>query len=144
MTLKLYNTQKAVHDVLIGDSALLAMLGTQSSKSIIDNPSQIEGLAFPFIRYDDLSLTAFNAQFIAGAEISFSLSVFSRSRSKDECFNILDRIHTLLHDADLEIEDQNAVLCRFDGVLDVSVDDSTEFLLYRGVIVFKIITERSV
>ena len=131
--------QVAIDNILIADSTLIAMLG-DGVNSIIDNPSQADRTVFPFIRYDMISQSNFDSKTFNGSDTTFQISVFSRSGNKSEASDILERVYDLLHNANLAIVDTNTILCRWTGVSDISVDDSVEYLLYRGIIRFNILS----
>lgn len=132
--------QRAVHAILSVDSTLLAMLGTADLNSIYDNPSQDESVVFPYIVYESNSAQPFDTKTTNGSEVVMNIAVYSRSGDKEEATDILARIYTLLHSASLTVSGNDFILCRWDGLSVVEVDDTEENLMFRGIIRFRILT----
>lgn len=135
-----YEIQQAIDNILVSSSGLLETLG-DGVNSIIDNPSQQDGIVFPFIRYDNLTQEPNFDKTTNGARINFQISVFTRDGNKQDCLNIVKMVYDLLHDAELTINGYNIISCLWSGISDVMVDDSVEFLLFHGIIQFEILTE---
>lgn len=135
-----FELQQAIDNILTGDTDLLAMLA-DGVNSITDNPSEQDSTSFPFIRYDELQQAPFFDKTVNGADVSFQISVFSRSGNKQEANNILKRVYALLHTADITIQNYNVIHCLWNGTSKIMIDDTMEFLLFHGIIQFNILLE---
>lgn len=132
--------QKAIHAKLSTDATLLAMLGEGNATGLCDNVNAAKNTAFPYVVYGSLESYDFSSKTTDGSEVLFRLDVFSRSTDKGEACDIIEAIYEALHNQDLSIDDNNDILCVWDGLSTVLVEDRDEFLVFHGVIEFRIIT----
>lgn len=138
-----FETQQAIDNILVNDSTLLALLGTGDALSILDNPTQyqFENNPYPFITYDTNEAEPFDSKTQTSQEIFIQISAWSRSSNKKEAMDIISRIYTLLHNVDLSSAGINNILTQQTGSSRVMEDDSLNFVLYHGIIEFRIIME---
>ena len=137
-----FEIQQAIDVVLSGDATLLGLLGN-GSDSILDNPHIIEQskLVFPILVYSSIELSPFDTKTFEGTDASILLTAYSRSSDKQETASILFQVHSLLNHTTLAVTNNQFVLCRWDGLSDIVIDDSDEGVLFRGDIRFKVITQ---
>jgi|DEB0MinimDraft_4_1074332.scaffolds.fasta_scaffold04339_7 hypothetical protein len=140
MSYSILDVQKSVDDILTSDSTLLNLLN-DGVNSILDNPIKSNTLDFPYIFYSSINSQEWDTQTSTGAECYITISVFSNSGDRLEATTILSRIYTLLHNQDLSVSNNNFVLCRWDGLSEVFIDDNKEGRIIQGVIRFMIITQ---
>jgi len=141
----LFEIQKAIDAILSVDTTLLAMLGTGTKASIYDNPSQAlqDNVDFPYIVYASNTAIPFDTKTFNGTEATITISAYSETGDKEEASNIIQRLHTLLHNQDLTVEDNNLVFCLWDGLSMVEPEDDDNLILQHGVIRFRIKTTES-
>lgn len=137
----LMTVQKAIYDVLRTDATLLALLGTGDADSIFDNVRMSESATFPYIVFTGNTAQEFGTKTFNGSEVTFTISVFSQTGNRLEAGTILDRIYGLLHNASLTLDSGTAIICRWDGLSDIFIDDAEELITYQGVIRFRILTQ---
>ena len=140
MTIALFDIQKAIFTTLNNDASLGALLGSLSS--IFENPRLIEEPAFPYIALSSLSSQKFDTKNTDGTETFLTLNIFSNDGTKETVSAILDRVHALLHRQTLSLETNSFVLCTWDGLADIFIDDSNDAIITQGVIRFKIINTK--
>ncbi len=138
-----FQIQKAIDTVLSNDATLLALLGTSDDDSIYDNTSQTENAIYPYIVYISNTLTPFDSKTFQGSDVTFTIGAYSESGDKEEASNILERIHTLLHNSSLTVDSNDFILCQWDGLSEILVDDRNELILIQGIIRFRILTKES-
>lgn len=139
-----FEIQKAIDTVLKADATLLALLGN-GADSILDNPFAAEigvGL-YPVLVYSTIDTTPFDTKTFNGTDASIVLTAYSRTAGKEETANILKQVHSLLNHATLVVEDNQFILCRWDGLSDIVRDDSDEGVNFRGDIRFKVLTQEN-
>lgn len=139
-----FEIQKAIDTILIADSTLLALLGTGDADSIYDNPGQVDeiNVKYPYVIYGDISMTPFDTKTNNGTEALINIEAWSQSGDKKEVLGIIERLHTLLHNVNLIVENNNFVLCQMDGSPSpVNVADTDELIVYRGIIRFRVLTD---
>jgi hypothetical protein len=140
MTIAIFDIQKAVFSKLNNDASLTSLLG--SSSSIFENPRLIENPAFPYIALSSLSTQRFDTKNTDGTEAYITLNIFSSDGTKQNVSAIMDRVHTLLHRKNLTLDTNNFLLCSWDGLADIFIDDSNDSIITQGVIRFKIISTK--
>ncbi len=119
-----YPLQKSIFQALNGDSALRALVS-----GIYDRP--VQGTAFPYITFGDWVGNDWSSMTDKGMELLPVLEVWSREGGHKQAAKIMERVHTLLHDASLSVEGQTLVLLRFSGsTIGLESDGCT----YRGVV----------
>ena len=135
-----FQLQKAIDATLIADSTLLALLGTGTSASIVANPVQSNPV-FPYISFGESISNEWTTKTKNGAETTIDLHVFSQTGDQEQCAAILDRIHTLLHFADLTVSGNSLVFIIWDSFSTSMVDDTDERITFHGIIRFRAITQ---
>jgi hypothetical protein len=140
MTIAIFDIQKAVFSKLNNDASLTSLLG--SSSSIFENPRLIESPEFPYIALSSLSSQRFDTKNTDGTEAFITLNIFSSDGTKENVSAIMDRVHTLLHRKNLTLDTNNFLLCVWDGLADIFIDDANDSIITQGVIRFKIISTK--
>lgn len=138
----LYDVQKAVDSILIADSTLTDMLG-DGVNGIVDNGIQTTALTFPYMVYATNFSKPFDTKDTNGAETILTISIYSKTGDKEEVGAIMNRVHVLLHNADLTVSNNSHVLCRWDDLAEILVDDSDQGRINQGVIRFRVLTTQS-
>ncbi len=139
-----FEIQKAMDTILIADATLLALLGTGDALSIYDNPGQVDesNVKYPYVIYGDISMTPFDTKTNNGTEALINIEAYSRSGDKKEVLDINKRLHELLHNANLVVENNHFILCQVDSSpAAASIVDTDELILYRGIIRFRVLTD---
>lgn len=135
-----FQIQKAIDAVLIADATLLAMLGSGTSAGIVANPVQSNPV-LPYITYGDPIAIDWGTKSKAGADTTIDLHVFSETGDPEECANIIDRIHTLLHFANLTVSGNALVFIKWDDFSTIQTESTDERITYHGIIRFRAVTQ---
>lgn len=98
--------QEAVYAALTGDSPLMALV-----TGIYDRPP--EGTAFPYVTLGESTGSDWSNVATVGMEHLFTLHIWSREGGRKQSATIMERLHTLLHQASLSITGQMLVMMRF-------------------------------
>jgi hypothetical protein len=88
--------QQAAHALLAGDATLAALLG---GAKIYDEVPR--NAAAPYVHLGEAELRDWSTATEAGAEVLFSLVVFSEAAGRKEALTVTERVRVLLHDAAL-------------------------------------------
>ena len=135
-----YEAQKGIDAILIADSTLTNMLG-DGVNGIVDNGVQSNNIAYPYIVYTSNSSQNFDTQTTIGAEGIITMSIFGIIGDKKLINDIMKQMHVLLHNANVTVDNNDFILCRWDGLASVLVDDSNEGRINHGVIRFRLLTQ---
>jgi len=100
--------QQALYTKLSSDSTLTSSLGA----SVFDDVPQ--GSNYPFVQIGEDSTADFSTKDLVGSETTVNIHVWSRSHGAKETKQIMDRVHTLLHDVSLSVTGYNFVNGRFE------------------------------
>jgi len=100
--------QTAVYARLSSDSNLTSTLGS----GVYDEVPQ--GSAYPFVQIGDDSTMDYSTKDVAGSETTLSLHVWSQDHGSKQTKDIIDRVHTLLHDANLSVTGFNFINIRME------------------------------
>jgi hypothetical protein len=108
MALGLFALQSRIYSTLNGDSNLTSTLGA----SIFDDVPQ--GSSYPFVTIGEEQSNEYGTMDLDGTDTAITIHVWSRYDGAKETKEILDRIHTLLHDSSLSVTGYNLVNLRFE------------------------------
>lgn len=136
----LFNVQKAIDSTLTGDSTLTNLLG-DGVNGILDNGVQTNAITYPYIVYSGSSSQNWDTKSTNGSETIITLTAYSKTGDKEEISDIISRVHELLHNSTLTVSGTNFVLCRWDGLSEIFVDDSSQGRIHQGVIRFRVNTQ---
>jgi hypothetical protein len=126
-----FELQKSIYQTLSGDAALSAMI-----TGVYDRVPQ--NTAFPYITIGETTGRDWSSRTTTGMNLVVTLHVFSRAGGRQEALQIMERIHALLHEGDLEMTDQVLIMMRFE-MSDVLLEQ--DGFTYQGVIRFQALTE---
>jgi len=108
MSIFQFALQTAIYTKLSTDNELTVTLG---AKVFDDIP---EETAYPYVQIGEDVAGDWSTKDATGSEITVHLDVWSRYRGSLELKNIMDRIHTLLHDSSLSVTGTNFINMRFE------------------------------
>tara|TARA_B100001057_G_C22773014_1_gene920394 strand:+ start:953 stop:1354 length:402 start_codon:yes stop_codon:yes gene_type:complete len=108
MTVAQFALQSKIFDTLSTDSNLTSTLG---AKVFDDVP---EETVFPLVVLGEDTTVDFSTVDLTGSETTINIDVYSRYRGSKEAKEIMDRIHTLLHDSSLTVSGVNLINLRFE------------------------------
>jgi len=123
--------QKALYARLDGDSALSAAVS-----GIFDRVP--EDADYPYVVIGDAESRDWSASDAVGADSRVVLHVYSRHGGRSEALNLMERLHSLLHDVVLSISGLACVMCRF---VSADVDIEADGARYHGRMQLRIISE---
>lgn len=125
-----WELQKAVFAKLDGD----ATLGDLISGVFDHVPAE---QAFPYVTVGDDTAVWSGAMTVDGQEHTLTMHVWSRGRGRKEAKEIMDRIHTVLHDAALTVTGFTFIALRYEFGQTFMDEDG---LTRHGVMRFRAIT----
>ena len=108
MTIAQFALQSKIFTTLNTDNTLTNTLGA----SVFDDVP--EETAFPLVVLGEDTTVDFSTKDLVGSETTINIDIFSRYRGSKETKNIMDRIHTLLHDSSLTVSGVNLINLRFE------------------------------
>ncbi|MFW0776993.1 MAG: DUF3168 domain-containing protein [Rickettsiales bacterium] len=97
---------KAIYQKLTEDATLI-----NAVNGVFDLVPQ--GQEYPYITIGESTTSDWSTNTTTGTEHLLTIHVWSREGGKKETELLMERIHTLLHDGSLTIDDQTLVLSRF-------------------------------
>lgn len=100
--------QSALFTKLSTDSNLTSTLGATVRDDFPD------GTAYPFVQIGNDTAVDYSTKTEDGSEVTVNIDVWSRFRGSQEIKNIMDRIHSLLHNQDLTVSGTNLINLRFE------------------------------
>ena len=101
-----YPFQTAIYNKLTGDSALMSSIA-----GVFDHTPEAQ--AYPYVTLGESSISDWSSKTTEGTEHNFTLHIWSREGGRKQAAQIMERIHTLLHQGNLTITGQSLVLMRF-------------------------------
>jgi hypothetical protein len=107
MTAAATELQRAIFAVLGTDTGLLEKLG--GPKVFDRTPADVD---FPYLTFGRTSVVDWSTDTETGSEHLFTLNVWSAHEGKGECFEIMERVGSLLYDAPLAVDGHTLVLLR--------------------------------
>ena len=108
MSINQFALQTAIYSKLSADNNLTAVLGAKVFDDIPENTS------YPYVQLGEDTAIDYSTKDSTGSEVSVNIDVWSRYRGSLEAKNIMDRIHTLLHDSSLSVTGANFISMRFE------------------------------
>lgn len=100
--------QQALFTVLSGDSNLTTTL----SASIYDDVPDHQAVTFPYVTIGEDTMLDYSTKDLVGSDVTVNLHVWSRYRGSKEVKQVMDRVHTLLHDSNLTVTGRNLINLR--------------------------------
>ena len=108
MSINQFALQTAVFAKLSTDNNLTAVLGAKVFDDIPENT------LYPYVQLGEDTAIDYSTKDQTGSEVTVNVDVWSRYRGSLEAKNIMDRIHTLLHDSSLSVTGSNFINMRFE------------------------------
>lgn len=108
MTIGQFALQERIYSTLNGDSNLTSTQGAAVYDEVPENSS------FPYVQIGGETAIDYGTKDVNGSEVTINLDVWSQYKGSKEVKNLMDRIHTLLHDSDLNVTGHNLVNLRFE------------------------------
>ena len=106
--------QFALHQTLFttlnGDSQLTNTLGA----AVFDDVPDTQAVSFPYVQIGEDTATDYSTKDVTGTETVINLHVWSRYRGSTETKQVMDRVHTSLHDSNLTVTGHNLINMRFE------------------------------
>lgn len=105
--------QERIYTTLNSDSNLTSTLGAAVYDDVPESSS------YPFVSIGADTTADFSTKDLSGSQVTLNLDIWSQYKGSKEAKNIMDRIHSLLHDTSLSVTGFNLVNLRFEssGVL---------------------------
>ena len=108
MTIGQFELQSGIYTVLNSDSTLTNTLGA----SIFDEVP--EESTYPFVSLGEETSVDFNTKDLDGGSITVNIDVWSQYKGAKETKQIMDRIHTLLHNGSVSVSGFNLIRLQFE------------------------------
>ena len=108
MSLSQFALQTAIYSKLSNDSNLTSVLGASVFDDIPENTP------YPYVQLGEDDASDYSTKDQNGSEVAVNIDIWSRYRGSLEAKNIMDRIHTLLHDSSLSVTGSNFINMRFE------------------------------
>jgi len=108
MSINQFALQTAIYSKLSNDSNLTSVLGASVFDDIPENTP------YPYVQLGEDTAIDYSTKDQTGSEVTVNVDVWSRYRGSLEAKNIMDRIHTLLHDSSLSVTGSNFINMRFE------------------------------
>ena len=115
MSLGQFALQSAVFSRLNTDSTLTSTNGA----TVVDEP--LLGNTYPLVVIGEETTVDYSTKDVDGGETTINIHVWSQYKGSKETKNIMDRIHTLLHDYSLSVTGFNLINLRFE-FSDIMID----------------------
>lgn len=103
-----WELQQAIYSELSGDSELTSTLGA----SVYDDVPDHEAVTFPYVNIGEDTTLDYSTKDLVGSETTLNMHVWSRYRGSKEVKQIMDRVHSLLHDSNLTVTGRNFINLR--------------------------------
>ena len=108
MTVGQFSLQTALYTKLNSDSNLTSTLGAGVYDEVPQNSS------YPYVQIGEDVTLDYSTKDVDGSETTINIHVWSRSHGSKETKQIMDRVHTLLHDVSLSVTGYNFINGRFE------------------------------
>lgn len=126
-----FELQKAIYQTLAADTHLMTTIA-----GVYDRVP--EGSMFPYITIGEASCRDWSSKTSTGVQIVVTLHVFSRTGGHKQTVEIMERIHTLLHEGSMSLDGHVLVMMRFEFSNVLTQNDG---MTYQGVIRLRALTE---
>jgi len=108
MSIGQFALQTTLYSTLNNDSNLTTTLGAGVYDEVVETAS------YPYVQIGEETAIDFGTKNEDGGEFTITIHVWSQYTGSKETKNIMDRIHTLLHDSSLSVTGFNLVNLRFE------------------------------
>lgn len=127
-----WNIQKAIAELLFADTNLSALIGDRLYEEVPDKPQ------FPYVVLGDTQEIDDSVQCLDGSELFIDLHVWTNEPGYKKCKLISAILKTLLHRADLTLDEERCVL--IEHRITRTFQDRT-VIIKHGVVTFRALTE---
>lgn len=108
MSIGQFGLQSAIYSALNGDNNLTSTLGAGVYDEVLETAS------YPYVVIGEDNVIEYGTVSDDGGDFTVTIDVWSQYHGGKEAKNIMDRIHTLLHDSSLSVTGFNLVNFRFE------------------------------
>ena len=108
MSIGQFALQTTLYSTLNNDSNLTTTLGAGVYDEVVETAS------YPFVQIGEETAIDYGTKDVDGGEFTINIHVWSQYAGAKETKNIMDRIHTLLHDSSLSVTGFNLINFRFE------------------------------
>tara|TARA_R110002049_G_scaffold89003_2_gene224264 strand:- start:193 stop:594 length:402 start_codon:yes stop_codon:yes gene_type:complete len=108
MSINQFALQTAIYTKLSTDNNLTSTLGASVFDDIPENTP------YPYVQLGEDTAIDYSTKDQTGSEVTVNIDVWSRYRGSLQAKNIMDRVHTLLHDSSLSVTGSNFINMRFE------------------------------
>lgn len=122
-----YPLQKAVFQALSADTGLLSQI-----TGVFDRPPQNQ--AYPYVMIGESSISDWSTKTTSGTEQVISLHIWSREGGRKQNEIIMEKVHSLLHDAAMTVDGNTLVLIKF---VSSSIAIENDGWTYHGIMRFR-------
>lgn len=126
-----YPLQAALYQALTGNSTLMSQI-----TGVYDRPPQ--GTTYPYVTIGGMTGSDWSTKTTTGMEYTITLHVWSRAGGRKEAAQIMESLHTILHQANLTVSGQTLVMIRF---IESAISLESDGVTYCGNITFKAFLE---
>ena len=110
MTIGQFALQERVYTTLNNDSNLTSTQGAAIYDEVPENAS------FPYVQIGGETAIDYSTKDVTGSEVTINMDVWSQYKGSKEVKNLMDRIHTLLHDSSLSVTGHNLINMRLEFI----------------------------
>lgn len=108
MSIGQFALQTGIYSTLSGDTNLTTTLGA----TVVDEVKH--GTGYPFVSIGEETAVDYSTKDLVGGEYTVNIDVWSQYRGSKETKQIMDRIHTLLHNVSISVSGFNLINLRFE------------------------------
>ena len=121
-----YPLQSAIYSALTSNSSLMSLI-----TGVYDRPPQ--GTAYPYVTLGEMAGVDWSTKTTTGMEYTVALHTWSRQGGRKEAAQIMESLHTILHQASLSVTGQTLVMIRFDSS---AIHLESDGITYQGIMKF--------
>ena len=108
MTVGAFALQTILYSTLNGDSTLTSTLGAGIHDDVPEDSD------FPYVTMGESTVMDYGTMDVDGSDNTINIHVWSQYKGAKEAKDIMDRVHTLLHNSSLSVSGFNLVNLRFE------------------------------
>lgn len=110
MSIGQFALQERIFATLNNDSNLTSTQGVAVYDEVPENS------AYPYISIGEATSTDYSTSDLSGSQTTMTIHIWSQYKGAKEAKNIMDRVHTLLHDTTLTVTGFNLINLRFEFI----------------------------
>jgi hypothetical protein len=108
MSIGQFQLQSAIYSTLNGDNNLTNTLGAGVYDEVLEDAT------YPFVSLGEETAIDYSTKDLQGGEFTINIHVWSQYKGAKQAKEIMDRIHTLLHNSSLSVSGFNLINLRFE------------------------------